>query len=327
MLAIAYVVRPSTEVHAPAEHTDKPAITEETITDMQGVIESVASDGAFFTLILPEGGMEEVIVPEEDPVSPDQIGLVATVSGVRDLATRRISADSVQIEQEQNIYVTSPKPGSVVTSPLVVAGFARVFEQTLSWRLLDKNGTVLREGIAMTQARDIGMYGPFRFDVFLPVFEGGDFTLEVFTYSPRDGSIQDLVSIPLSLLDQQTTSFHIFFPHNTDSNSCSAVFGAPRVVANTSATGRAALLELLAGPSVEEEREGYETALPANLTLNTLAITNGEARADFSAELADIANACEKEKALAQISQTLLQFDMISSVVISSEGEILGEFD
>lgn len=326
MLAIAYLVRPSGPVSAPIAQ-DEPQVTEEQISDMLGVIDSIASDESFFSMVLPDGGIEEIVVPESESVSQEEIGLIARINGVRDLATRRISAQSVQIEDEQNIYVTSPVAGSTVTSPLVVFGFGRVFEQTLDLRVKDEDGNIVREGYAKTAAQDVGKFGPFRFDIFLPVLDSTAFSLEVFQYSSRDGSEQDLVSVPLVLLNDKQTSFDVFFSSRSSLKSCDKVSASRRAVSNTAAVGRAALLELLAGPSDEERKNGVTTEIPSDVHLYSLAISNGEARADFSSSLAQLSVECEREKAFAQIAETLLQFSSVNRVVISADGTILATFD
>lgn len=94
-----------------------------------------------------------------------------------------------------NINITSPKSGAAVSSPFIVTGVGRVFEQQLNWRLVDANGNKVLEGTAMTNAPDVGLFGPYSFTVATSA--KGNMEVWVFDYSAKDGSIIDLVKIPV----------------------------------------------------------------------------------------------------------------------------------
>jgi len=101
------------------------------------------------------------------------------------------------VSESGNIKVTRPQKDTVATSPILVKGEARVFEGTFQIHLKDANGAILSEKTAMANAPDMGEFGSFGelilFDA--PTTETG--FLEVFSYSAKDGSLQDLVSIPV----------------------------------------------------------------------------------------------------------------------------------
>ena len=95
------------------------------------------------------------------------------------------------------ILVEGPTPGSRVTSPLRVWGTANVFEAAFRVELTDRTRRVI--GSWPVQATSgTGTRGTF--DVSIP-FSGavGAATLSVFDLSAKDGSRQDLVSIPVQL--------------------------------------------------------------------------------------------------------------------------------
>ena len=94
-----------------------------------------------------------------------------------------------------NINITSPKSGATISSPFIVTGVGRVFEQQLNWRLVDTNGNKVLEGTAMTNAPDVGMFGPYSFTVTTTA--KGNMEVWVFDYSAKDGSVIDLVKVPV----------------------------------------------------------------------------------------------------------------------------------
>lgn len=123
----------------------------------------------------------------------------------------------------------------------------------------------------------------------------------------------------------ETTTLRVYFGNrSTDPGSlyCERAYPALREVPKTDAPARAALLELLAGPSEAEKAQGFVTGLNSGVTLNSLVITEGVARADFSARLGEgVGGSCLVSAIRAQITETLKQFPSVESVVISIEGE------
>ncbi len=94
------------------------------------------------------------------------------------------------------IFVESPAPGDVVTTPLRVSGTANVFEATFQARLLDAAGRGLA-GRTITATSGSGTRGTFSFS--LP-FTGSATAgrLVVYDVSAEDGSALHTVSIPVT---------------------------------------------------------------------------------------------------------------------------------
>ncbi|MHB1420286.1 MAG: Gmad2 immunoglobulin-like domain-containing protein [Bacillota bacterium] len=94
------------------------------------------------------------------------------------------------------IRVTQPKLNDLVTSPLQVKGTAAVFEGTVNIQLSDQKGKVLGETTALAQ----GIGGPFTatLNYVSPTVPTKGF-LEVFSISPKDGRVENLVSIPVTI--------------------------------------------------------------------------------------------------------------------------------
>lgn len=96
-----------------------------------------------------------------------------------------------------SITVGAPLAGARVTSPLTISGDASVFEANLQWRIVDAGGRALVEGIATASA---GAPGRGTFSVtatFTPPAADTSGVVEVYTRSPKDGQIDDIVRVPV----------------------------------------------------------------------------------------------------------------------------------
>ena len=277
------------------------------------------------TVELVDGSLEQVQAGAVSTLVAADVGGLFKMEGTRDPSTRIVDLTSA-VALTQNLLVVSPEPKATVTSPLVVSGFGRVFEQQFGWRIKDSTGAVVATGSAMTRAADAGQFGPFSFEVFLPALTAQAFTLQVFDASPKDGADQDVVTVDLNLLSLKTTDVSVFYRNlQKVSRDCSAVYPVPRRMAETSAVGRASVYELLKGPTADEKKAGYVTQIPADVSLLSLVISNSEAKADFSSQLRITRNACVDDSVRHQIQQTLEQFDTVDSVEINVEGKLFGK--
>lgn len=97
----------------------------------------------------------------------------------------------------RNIFLDTPWPGDAVSGSFRIAGSAQgAFESTIVVRLKTDEGTVLFQESVVYNAPEMGELGYFDVPAtFTTASESG--TLEVFYTSPKDGSIEDLVSVPL----------------------------------------------------------------------------------------------------------------------------------
>ena len=96
------------------------------------------------------------------------------------------------------IVVESLRTGQVIASPVTVTGFANVFEANVNIRIRDAAGNILRETFT-TATCGTGCWGDFSETLAFEVPGRRQGRVEVLTYSPKDGSEQDLVSIPVVL--------------------------------------------------------------------------------------------------------------------------------
>jgi hypothetical protein len=96
------------------------------------------------------------------------------------------------------IKIFTPEPGEAVSRQFTVEGIANVFEGNVLYRLSTAGGDTLAEGFT-TGA--MGYWGHIAVDLEIPgnIESGGLLLLELFTHSPMDGSIQDLVQVELQV--------------------------------------------------------------------------------------------------------------------------------
>jgi len=97
------------------------------------------------------------------------------------------------------ITVTSPLRGDQIRSPLTIAGEASVFEATVTWRIVTAGGAVLAQGNVLATA-GAPQKGTFTTSVSfaLPYYGEAGF-VEVYEVSPKDGSISDIVRVPVGI--------------------------------------------------------------------------------------------------------------------------------
>ncbi len=134
--------------------------------------------------------------------------VVATAFSVREPIQLEISTplppETVEEDPEEqiwsasgNISVSTPKPNTVVSSPLIVEGLERTFEQNVVVRLKDAGDRELAKVAVTGTAPDAGIHGPYRAELTFETPATKTGTLEVFQGSPKDGSEIDKVTIPV----------------------------------------------------------------------------------------------------------------------------------
>jgi len=240
-----------------------------------------------------------------------------------------------ELEKSDLIRVSTPRPNEVIESPLFILGEAVgpwFFEASFPVRLEDEEGNVLAqvpaqaEGEWMTEE-----FVPFSAELIfeIPDTPTGKLILEKDNPSGLSENA-DMLWMPvrfgsLSENGQSEINIKTFFinddlaPGSTD---CSQVFSVERTIPQTKAVARAALEELLKGPTMEEKRANYATSINAGTKLQSIVIEDGVAKADFSEELdRGVAGSCRVTAIRSQIENTLLQFPTVNSVQISINGE------
>lgn len=110
-----------------------------------------------------------------------------------------VSPTAAPSGDEEAILILEPGPGSRLTSPLTVSGFADpTFEQTLGVRLILDDGTELAAGPAMIDT-EIGNRGPFQGELAFSITGERNALVQVYDSSARDGGITHLASVGVTL--------------------------------------------------------------------------------------------------------------------------------
>jgi hypothetical protein len=106
----------------------------------------------------------------------------------------------LQTSTEEIIDINSPQSGAQVTSPVTVNGFGGpAFESTLSVEVYDASGQVVGKDTLMLQVEESGQRGPFQGQVAFKVDRIQPGRISVFITSARDGGIQHLSSVEVTL--------------------------------------------------------------------------------------------------------------------------------
>lgn len=226
----------------------------------------------------------------------------------------------------RNIRVLGPRPGERITNArFTLRGEARTFENTVAWRVRAADRSVLAEGFT-TATGEMGVFSSFSTTVALERAYSGAATIEVYQNSAKDGTEIDKVTLPVTFAVASTDArndISVFFTNaqrNPGAADCSRVFAAARSIASTSGIARAAVEELLRGPTAAERAQSFDSEIPAGTRLRDITIIDGVARADFSRELNTAAGSCRVTAVRAQIERTLRQFPSVRRVIISVEG-------
>lgn len=247
--------------------------------------------------------------------------------------------EEVEIPPVPNIVVFSPEQGDMISSPLKVEGEARVFEGTVNLRLKEKDGRVLVEDFTTAQSPEMGQFGPFEKELFYPQPAKAEGILEVFQISARDGSEIDKVIILLKFEEVELLEIKVYLNfYRIGDIDCVCDDPVVRTIPKTQAIARAAIEELIKGPTQEERESGYSACLPTKemiktfkeafypdwgyqIKINSIKIEDRIAYIDFSEEInAYGGGSCWVEDIRSSIFNTLKQFPTIDDVIISVNG-------
>ncbi|MCX6743167.1 MAG: DUF333 domain-containing protein [Candidatus Parcubacteria bacterium] len=98
---------------------------------------------------------------------------------------------------EQNIQVTNPLANQQLTSPFKVEGRARVFENQVNVRVKSKDGRTLITESTIVKSAEAGTWGDFSLEISYDFNLTKEGYVEVYSTSAKDGSDENLVSIPV----------------------------------------------------------------------------------------------------------------------------------
>jgi len=101
-----------------------------------------------------------------------------------------------EIEQS-NIKVSTPVANQQLSSPFKVEGQAKVFENQVNIRVKGKDGKILIQETAIVKSPEVGEWGDFSIEVNYDFNLTKEGFVEVYSTSARDGSAENLVSVPV----------------------------------------------------------------------------------------------------------------------------------
>lgn len=231
-------------------------------------------------------------------------------------------ADDAKIEKD--IVLENPVEDAVVSVAFIdVSGRAKTAAGALRVVVRDEAGTTLADESVTVIAATGEEYG--RFALTVP-FEGavtGKGTVEV-SRAGGDGNDRVVRAVHFGAGDDQVTLKAYFRNAGKSSGEdCTLVYPVERRASSKTAIYRAALEELLKGPSVDEKTNGYATAVPTYASLKSVAAdADGVVTADFSEGIErGVSGECRTSGIRAQIVATLRQFPEVRGVIIAVNGE------
>jgi len=233
-----------------------------------------------------------------------------------------------QITTNPNIIVEFPQPNALVTSPLLIKGQARgnwYFEASFPIELVDAQQKVITSAIAQAQGDWMTEdFVPFMTQLEFAVAENTPAVLILKKDNPSGLPQHDAqIRLPLLLQKTATTTIKVFFNNNEldPEISCVKVFPVTRMITKIPTVARAAVEELLKGPTETEKKAGYSTSINPNVTIRRLVIQDGVAEVDFDKQIEfQVGGSCRVGAIRSQITQTLKQFPTVKEIRVSVEG-------
>jgi Sporulation and spore germination/Immunoglobulin-like domain of bacterial spore germination len=220
-----------------------------------------------------------------------------------------------------------PAGGEVLSSPYTINGTmpgSWFFEATARMELYDSSGYMLASG-PVQAVSDWMVEGPVEFTG----------RLEFSKPSTATGTLVLRNDNPSGLPENEKKEVYpvifgatvkVYFGNdnlNPEMMDCTLVYAVIRPVTNTVTIGRAAVEELLKGPTETEIAGGYRTQINMGVKINKLTIENGTAKVDFDKQIEKgMGGSCRVSAIRSQIETTLKQFPTVKNVIISVDGEV-----
>lgn len=241
--------------------------------------------------------------------------------------------DAKNQQKVEGIQVNFPKENQEIFSPVKISGITNGggwngFEgQVGTVKLLDANGKQLGETAILTATTD-WMKPSVSFGANLSFVSDKDQNGTLVFNNENPSGLPDKekqFAVSVKIKKTSTTSLKVFFGNlalssSSEQDDCKRVYAVEKIVQKTESVAKNALEELLKGPTDQEKSQGYFSSIPAGSKLNTIKIENGTAFADFNATTESGGGSCSMASRVAQITQTLKQFDSVKNIIISING-------
>lgn len=235
-------------------------------------------------------------------------------------------------EFRPGIFIYNFEPGQLISSPLKIEGYINgngwtAFEaQAGTVELVDTNGKRMAFGLLTSVGE--WMRIPSFFETTLDFGVSTTETGELIFKNENASGLPEFereyrVSVKFSNVSAEVMTVKAFFLNDQldPEITCVKVFPVERQISKTTAVARAALEELLKGPTSGEKLNGYITTINQGVKIQSLVIENGVARVDFDETLEKaVGGSCRVAAIRWQIVETLKQFSSVNSVIISING-------
>ena len=239
-----------------------------------------------------------------------------------------VAAEAISVLRAPNIILGDPLDGDTVSAlPLVIRGHARVFENTVLYRISALRGgasdRIVGKGFTTARSSDVGRFGPFRIEWYpergdISSLDADRLLVEVFNRDARD--ISEINRVARTVLVNLPKPVYLYFPNrllDPQALDCSKVYPVKRSFREPLRT-LDILKALVAGPTESERAQGYATSIPETARVAYVQISGGVLYLDFVS--LDAAGSCRIMAIRAQIERTLLANLPISAVVITVRG-------
>lgn len=240
--------------------------------------------------------------------------------------------ENTEFTPQTGIVILSPKINEEISSPFKITGYVNGdgwagFEGQVGLvKLLDSENRELTQSI-LTATSD-WMTSLVYFEANLEFLTTDDVsgTLIFLNENPSGLPEKDKeFRLPVKIIGFKGEIMKVKVYYNNSEMdpefSCNKVFAVEREIPKTEAVARAALEELLKGPTNQEKSQGFLTSINSGVKIQKLTIENGTAMVDFDEQLEyQVGGSCRVAAIRAEITKTLKQFPSVKSVVISING-------
>lgn len=246
------------------------------------------------------------------------------------------------MEHSPAVTVSSPISGQVIYSPVFIKGEVPgfwFFEASFPIKLYDENNRLIGESLAKPDINEDETWMTDKLVAFeaaigfeRPTSTKGTIVLEKDNPSgllenAGEFRVPVIFANNIEPIKNNRITLKVYFNNSRldPDISCNKVFSVDREVKETLAVARAAMNELILGPTLIEREAGYFSSFDSNVQIKSINIENGVARVDFNEGLEkNIGGSCQVAAIVAQINSTLKQFSSIKTVVISINGRSEG---
>lgn len=253
------------------------------------------------------------------------IGMVVLLLTSAVVCVLKQNKESFPIKEGIEIY--NIESGQTITSPLLIKG------RVSGGRWIGFEGQVGRVELVGSSGESLGSAPltatsdwtklPITFETNL-IFENpsdNNVSLVFHNENPSGLPEKDAVKSLSLMVFSGTDTVKVYFGKQGNDDSCTKVFSLERNIVKTEAVARAAIEELIKGPTAEEKANGYFTGINSSAKVNKLTIVDGTATIDFNEALEEgVGGSCKVAEIRQQIKQTLMQFASVKKVIISING-------